>query len=95
MDLYGAFETIKFSFQKFMNLNQTKNIMHQIKLLAITLLLGITFPGCNINPSKKAQTQIFSEGGSGAPTTLANSLTRSYDYHEVSQDAMLKRMRNQ
>ncbi len=95
MDLYGAFETIKFSFQKFMNLTQSKNIMHQIKLLAITLLLGITLPGCNINPSKKAQTQIFSEGGSGAPTTSVNSLTRSYDYHEVSQDAMLKRMRKQ
>ena len=69
--------------------------MHQIKLLAITLLLGITLPGCNINPSKKAQTQIFSKGGSGAPTASANSLTRSYDYHEVSQDVMLKRMRNQ
>ncbi|MEC7467098.1 MAG: hypothetical protein VYE57_06730 [SAR324 cluster bacterium] len=50
-------------------------------------------PACNVNPTKKAQTQIFSEGGSQAPTASMNALTRSYDYHEVSQEAMLKRMR--
>ena len=68
--------------------------MHQIKFLVIGFAIAILLlPACNVNPTKKAQTQIFSEGGSQAPTASMNALTRSYDYHEVSQEAMLKRMR--
>ena len=67
--------------------------MHQIKFLIISFAIAILLPACNVNPTKKAQTQIFSEGGSQVPTASMNALTRSYDYHEVSQEAMLKRMR--
>ena len=67
--------------------------MHQIKFLVISFTIAILLSACNVNPTKKAQTQIFSEGGSQAPTASMNALKRSYDYHEVSQEAMLKRMR--
>ena len=66
--------------------------MHQIKFLVISFVIAILLPACNVNPTKKAQTQIFSEGGQ-APTATMNALTRSYDFHDVSQEAMLKRMR--
>ena len=67
--------------------------MHQIKFLVISFTIAILLSACNVNPTKKAQTKIFSEGGSQAPTASMNALKRSYDYHEVSQEAMLKRMR--
>ena len=67
--------------------------MHQIKFLVISFAIAILLPACNVNPTNIAQTQIFSEGGSQAPTASMNALKRSYDYHEVSQEAMLKRMR--
>ena len=67
--------------------------MHQIKFLVISFAIAILFLACNVNPTKKAQTQIFSEGGSQVSTASMNALKRSYDYHEVSQEAMLKRMR--
>ena len=67
--------------------------MHQIKLLVISFAIAILLPACNVNPTKTAQTQIFSESGSQVPTASMNALVRSYDYHEVSQEAMLKRMR--
>ena len=69
--------------------------MHLHRLFLISVVLGIILSGCNINPTKKAQTQIFVEGSSMSPQASSNLLTRSYDYHEVSQDAMLKRMRSQ
>ena len=68
-------------------------IKHQIKFLIISFAIAILLSACNVNPTKKAQTQIFSEGGSQAPTASMNALTRSYDYHKVSQEAMLNRMR--
>ena len=74
-------------------LNPFVKAMNQIKFLVISFAIAILLQACNVNPTKKAQTQIFSEGGSQAPTVLMNALTRSYDYHEVSQEAMLKRMR--
>ena len=67
--------------------------MHQIKFLVISFAIAILLSACNVNPTKKAQTQIFSEGGAQAPVYSMNALTRTYDYHEVSQEAMLKRMR--
>ena len=67
--------------------------MHQIKFLVISFAIAILLSACNVNLTKKAQTQIFSEGGTQAPTATMKALTRSYDYHEVSQEAMLKRMR--
>ena len=67
--------------------------MHQIEFLVISFTIAILLSACNVNPTKKAQTQIFAEGGSQVPTALMKALTRSYDYHEVSQEAMLKRMR--
>jgi hypothetical protein len=69
--------------------------MNLFKLFSILIVLGVISAGCNINPTKKAQTQIFAEGGSKVPKASLNMLTRSYDYHEVSQDMMLKRMRNE
>ena len=68
--------------------------MHIHITLLIAVVLGIILSGCNINPTKKAQTQIFAEGSSKAPQASSNMLTRSYDYHEVSQDAILKSMRS-
>ena len=76
-----------------LSLTQFVKTMHQIKFLVISFAIAILLPACNVNHTKKAQAQIFSEGGSKAPIASMNALTRSYEYHEVSQEAMLKRMR--
>ena len=68
--------------------------MHLIRLFVIFVQLGLILTSCNINPSKKAQTRQYANGGLSSQSHARNALVRSYDYYEGSKEDLIKRMRN-
>jgi len=66
-----------------------------MKFFAINLLLGttiLTLSACNWNRTEKAQTQIYASGPD-APSALSETLQRNQDYHKISDDELLSKMR--
>ena len=68
--------------------------MKMISLLVINFLFCLFITACNVNPTKKAQTREFSDGGSSLSTSKYLDLKRSYGYYEQSEEFLLQKMRN-
>ena len=68
--------------------------MKTISLFVISVLFTLVITACNVNPTKKAQTREFSDGGSNFITSGHLDLKRSYGYYEQSEEFLLQKMRN-
>ena len=68
--------------------------MKTISLLIISVLFSLVITTCNVNPTKKAQTRKFSNGGSSLSTSEYLDLKRGYGYYEQSEEFLLQKMRN-
>ena len=67
--------------------------MKTVSMFVISIFFFLALEACNINPTKRAQTQEFSSGGLviGEPKTL--DLKRGYDYYKQSDEFLLLKMR--
>ena len=68
--------------------------MKTISLFFISVLFSLLITTCNINPTKKAQTREFSNGGSSLSPSGYLDLKRGYGYYEQSEEFLLQKMRN-
>ena len=68
--------------------------MKTISLFVISVLFSLVITACNVNPTKKAQTREFSDGGSFLIGSGYLDLKRGYGYYEQSEEFLLQKMRN-
>ena len=68
--------------------------MKTISLFVISVLFPLVITACNVNPTKKAQTREFSDGGSSLSASGSLDLKRGYGYYEQSEEFLLQKMRN-